>query len=158
MNVVGSCLEVVSAVPSVQELARREYCMGTSLSGEYSRLCLHFVRQCVHWANNAFMALSDEVDTEVAHERFHLVVKVARWFEHNMLFKCGAILSAPNVDRRLTGMHVEVRWEEFVQVRRGAYVVLEAMLPIHTAMYAWGVGATRSGERWVVPGTMGGGV
>ena len=50
---------------------------------------------------------------EVVRERSSLVVRAARWFAHNMLFRCGAILSAPYVDQGLIGTHVEVIGDAF---------------------------------------------
>ena len=88
------------------------------------------------------MALPDEMDAEVARERFCLVVKVVRCFAHSMLFRCGAISSAPFVGQRLIGTHVEVTGDEFLRVGRGTYVVLETLnLPTEKAMNsmsAWG--------------------
>ena len=127
MNDVGACMDVVLAMPSLQELARRANCLGRTLSGEYSRLCLHFIGLCVHQAGDAYEALADEVGEEVARGRSSLVVKVARWAAHNMLFRCGASLSAPFVDWRLIGTHAEVMGDEFLRVRRGTYVVLSCV-------------------------------
>ena len=53
MNDVGARQELVSAVPSLQELARRTYCMELTLAVEYSCLCHRFIWQCVHWAVEA---------------------------------------------------------------------------------------------------------
>ena len=71
MSDVGARLEVVSAVPSLQDLARRTYCMELTL-GEYSRLCLLFIRQCVHRAVDAENNLPGEEVTEVVRERSRL--------------------------------------------------------------------------------------
>ena len=95
------------------------------MSGEYSRLCCYIICWCVHRARDAYDALPDEMDAEVAYERSSLVVKIARWATHNMLFRCGARLSAPFIDWRLVGTHVEVTGNEFLWVSRGAYVTLE---------------------------------
>ena len=126
MSDVGACLEVVSAVPSLQDLARRMYIMELTLAGEYSHLCLRFIQQCVHQASGALNALPEEMVTEVMLERSSLVVKVARWAAHNMLFWCGTRLSAPFIDWRLVGMHVEVMGDEVLWMSRGAYVTLES--------------------------------
>ena len=69
MNDVGACMDVVLAMPSLQELARRANCLGRTLSGEYSQLCLHFISLCVQRAGNAYDALADEVGEEVARGR-----------------------------------------------------------------------------------------
>ena len=124
MSDVGACLEVVSAVPSLQDLACQTYCMKLMLSGEYSCLCLRLIRQCVHRAIDAENDLPGEEVTEDVRERTCRVVKAARWYAHNMLFRCGAILSAPFVDWRLVGTHVKVIGDAFLRVRRGAYVTL----------------------------------
>ena len=92
MNEVGAHMDVVSAVPLLQEKARRANCLEKTLSGELSQVCLYFISQSVHWAVDVHNALGDEVEGE------GLVVKVARWAAHNMLFWCGARLLAPFVD------------------------------------------------------------
>ena len=115
----------MSAVPSLQDIARRMYIMELTLAGEYSRLCLRFIRRCVNRAIRAESLLPGEEVPEVVRERSSLVVRAARWFAHDMLFRVGAILSAPYVDQGLIGTHVEVIGDEFQRVRRGAYVTLE---------------------------------
>ena len=160
MSDVGARLEVVSAVPSLQDLARRVYIMELTLAGEYSHLCLCFIQQCVNQAleaeddlsgeevTRAEDDLSGEEVTEVAIDWSRLVVKAARWFAHNMLFRCGAILSAPFVDWRLVGTHVEVRGDEFLRVRRGVYMTLESLScqrVIWSQIVAWSA-ASRGNE------------
>ena len=157
MNDFGARMEVMLTVPSLQDLARRAYCMELTLSGEYSSLCLRFIQQCVCRAISAENALPGAEVTEVVRERSSLVVKTARWFAHNMLFRCGAILSSPFVDQRLIGTHVDVVGDGYVQVGRGAYVVLQTDALDLTGMYAWGrERRTRSGNRVVYPSAMGG--
>ena len=131
--------------------------MEFAVSGECPCLCLHFIRQCVHRAVDAENVLPGEEVPENVRERTCQVVKAARWYAHNMLFRCGAILSAPYVDRRFIGMHVDVVGADDVQVGCGEYVVLEAVSPTETAMYVWGrARRTRSGARVIYPSAMGG--
>ena len=79
-----------------------------------------------------------------------------------MLFWCRARLSAPFVDWRLIDTHTEVIGDEFLQVRRGTYVVLELrpILRASTVMYIQerveGQGILAHGcvgvkPQWVVP-------
>ena len=79
MNDVGACMDVVTAVPSLQELARRAHCLGRKLSGKYSWLCLHFISLCVHRAGDAYDASADVVGGGAARGQSTLVVKVVRW-------------------------------------------------------------------------------
>ena len=137
MNDVGARLEVVLEVPSLQELARRTYCTELAFAGEYSRLSLRFIQQCVRRAIEAekdFVLLAikkgtmlpgDEVP-DVVHDRTCRLVKSARWYAYNLLFRVGAYLSAPYGGRALVGTHVEVYGDEFRRMRCGAYVVFES--------------------------------
>ena len=124
MSDVGASLELVSVVPSLQELARRADFLRKTLSGEYSQLCLYFISRCVHRASAALDKLPAGSDPEAVLERSSRVVKAARWFAYNMLFRCGAILSAPFVDWQVVGTHVEMVGDAFLRVGRGAYVTL----------------------------------
>ena len=119
MSDVGARMEVGAEVPSLQELARRTYCTELALAGEYSRLCLRFIQQCVRRAvkeENNFVILAIEEGTmrsgdevpDGVHDRTRRVVKAARWFAYNVLFRVGAVVSAPYVDQALVGTHVEV--------------------------------------------------
>ena len=137
MNDVGARADVMTVVPTLQTLARRAYCTKLALAGEYSRLCLRFIQQCVRRAveeENNFVLLAikegtmrsgDEVP-DVVRDRTRRVVKAARWFAYNVLFRVGAVVSAPYVDQALVGTHVEVNGDEFQRMRRGAYVTLES--------------------------------
>ena len=137
MSDVGARMEVGAEVPSLQELARRTYCTELALAGEYSRLCLRFIQQCVRRAvkeENNFVLLAikegtmraeDDVPDDV-HDRTCRLVKSARWFAYNVLFRVGAVVSAPYVDQALVGTHVEVYGDEFKRMRRGAFVLFES--------------------------------
>ena len=123
----GARADVVSAVPTLQTLARRADCLRRAVSGEYSRLCLYFIHRCAHRAVDAQNELSKTAAvTDAVRERTRRVVKATRWAAHNVLFQCGARLSAPFIDRQLVGTHVEVKGDEFLRMRRGAYVTLES--------------------------------
>ena len=122
----GACADVVSVVPTLQTLARQADCLRKAVSKEYSQLCLYFIHPCAHQAVDAQNALSEEAVTDAVRERTRRVVKAARWAAHNVLFWCGARLSAPFIDRQLVGTHVEVKGDEFLRMRRGAYVTLES--------------------------------
>ena len=139
MSDVGARMEVGAEVPSLQELARRTYCTELALAGEYSRLCLRFIQQCVRGAiraENKFvrqaikkrtMQRGDDVPDDVR-DRTCRFVKSARWFAYNVLFRVGAVVSAPyvDVDQALVGTHVEVYGDEFKRMRRGAFVLFES--------------------------------
>ena len=137
MSDVGARMEVGAEVPSLQELARRTYCTELALAGEYSRLCLRFIQQCVCGAiraENKFvrqaikegtMRPGDDVPDNVR-DWTRRLVKSARWFAYNVLFRVGAVVSAPYVDQALVGTHVEVYGDEFKRMRRGAFVLFES--------------------------------
>ena len=116
----------MSAVPSLQDIARRMYVMELTLAGEYSRLCYGFILQCQYREIQRENALPGDEVTEEVRERTRWVVQLGTRFAHSMLFRCGAILSAPYVDSRLVGTHVDVRGDEFLRVSRGAIVTLES--------------------------------
>ena len=116
----------MSAVPSLQDIARRMYVMELTLAGEYSRLCYRFILQCQSRAIQRETALPGDEVTEEVRERTRWVVQLGTRFAHSMLFRCGAILSAPYVDYWLVGTHVNVRGDEFLRVSRGAIVTLES--------------------------------
>ena len=92
----------MSVVPSLQDIARRVHVMELTLAGEYSRLCYGFILRCQYQAIQLENALSGEDEvTEEVRERTRWVVQLGTRFAHSMLFRCGAILSAPYVDYRL---------------------------------------------------------
>ena len=137
MSDVDACMEVGAEVPPLQELARRTYCTELAFAGEYSRLGLRFIRQCVRRAITAeedfvlraietgTMRLGDKVP-DVVHDRTVRFVRFARWYAYSLLFRVGAYLSAPYGGRALVGTHVEVYGDEFLRMRLGAYVVFES--------------------------------
>ena len=105
----------MSAVPSLQDIARRMYVMELTLAGEYSHLCYRFILQCQSRAIQRETALPGDEVTEEVRERTRWVVQLGTRFAHSMLFRCGAILSAPYVDSRLVGTHVDVRGDKFLR-------------------------------------------